>query len=291
MQKTESKRKIYVISVLLFVLLFAGLEFIKINLYRAEIKNLKAKYVISPMEIDKVKIIAHRGICDNEPENSINAIEASINYKVDYAEIDVQETKDGVVVLMHDKNLKRETGLNKDVNQVTFKEIEKLTLAAPFSYKSKYERIPTLEQVIEETKGRLNLIIEIKPYGNTKELTNKVVDIIEKNDFVNQCKIHSLSYNILLQVNKINNNIETGFIVTRPLKTLPQLGINFYSINQRLITAGLVQRIHKSNKTVYAWTADNDADMNNSIRAKVDGIITDTPRLLINRKKANIHKL
>lgn len=245
----------------------------------------------NPDEIEKIKVISHRATCVNEPENSLDGINASIKNKVDYAEIDVQETKDGVVILMHDQSLKRLTGLNKEANQLNYSDIEKLSIASTFPYKARKERIPTLDQVIKDCNGNLKLIIEIKPFGNTKDLTNKVVNIIEKNNFVNQCKIHSLSYDILSRVKSLDSNIETGYIVTRPVKNLSLLKVNFYSVKQNLITEKLVESIHGSNRLVYAWTIDNAKDMNNTIKYKVDGIITDKPGLLLNLKKINAEKL
>lgn len=243
-------------------------------------------YLNSTLKFQNVKVIAHRGQCSGEPENSLKAIQSSIKYKVNYAEIDVQETEDGVVVLMHDRNLKRLTGLNKNVDQLTFNEIEKLNIEPPF-HKKGVERIPTLDEVIKKCNGKLDLIIEIKPYGNTKDLTNRVVKIIDDNNYVSQCKVHSVSYTILLDVKKLNHNIQTGYIISRPMNNLSLLNVNFYSIQENAINEKMVRDIHKVNKEIYAWTVDRKVDMNNMLKLNLDGIISDKPQMLLNIKKEN----
>jgi glycerophosphoryl diester phosphodiesterase len=251
-----------------------------------ENKNTINKYNFSNLaQIKKVKVIAHRGQCLGEVENSMSAIKSSIKYKVDYAEIDVQETSDGVVVLMHDRSLKRLTGLNKNVDQLTFAQIEKQNIAAKVPG-DMVERVPTLEQVIKECEGKLNLIIEIKPYANTTDLTNKVVNIINKNNFVNQCKVHSLSYKILLNVKQLNPNIQTGYIIGRPISNIGALNVNFFSVEEKAVNSKMIEDIHKSNKEIYVWTVDKKSDMNNLLKLNIDGIITDKPLQLMNIKKS-----
>lgn len=242
------------------------------------------KYLDDSSRIRKIKIIAHRGVYLNETENSIHAIDDSIKNKVKYVEIDVQETKDGKVVLMHDKNLKRLTGINEDVNDLTFKQIEELTLGRAVINK-RHQRIPTLDSVIKESKNKVRLIIEIKPYGDTEDLTRKVVDIIEKNNFVNQCMVHSLSYNALLNVKSLNPNIKTGYIACWHRKDLASLNVDFYSVEQRLINKKLVMEIHKEHKKIYSWTVDKPNNMDDMLKLNVDGIITDKPSILMKAGK------
>lgn len=245
-------------------------------------KNVSAISLNNSGAMDKFKIIAHRSVYFNEPENSISAIKSLINHKIQYAEIDVQETKDGNVILMHDRNLKRLTGFNGTVDELNYSEIENLHLRSHFASGFINEKIPTLDSVIKTSKGRLNLIIEIKPYAKTYELTKNVVNIIEKNGIVNKCMIHCLSYPILVNVRKLNPNISIGFIATSPQKDFSYMDVNFFSIKQNMLTPRLVNAIHRSHKKIYAWTVDSPRSMKGIINLHVDGIITDSPQTLIN---------
>lgn len=287
-------KKKYIICFIFAIVMFISL--FKINEYKKITANntsntVSAKFVVNPLEVKNIKVIAHRGQCSGEPENSLKAIKSSIICKVDYAEIDVQETRDGVVVLMHDRNLKRLTGSNKNVDELNFNEIEKLSIES-LGQTHYIERIPTLDSVIKECNNKLNLIIEIKPYGNTVDLTNKVVKIIDDNNFANQCKVHSVSYSILLNVKKLNPNIQTGYIISRPMNNLASLNVNFYSVQEDAVSKEMVNNIHHGHKQIYAWTVDNKLDMYKLIKSNVDGIISDKPKLLLNIKKNNnIQKL
>lgn len=251
----------------------------------------RLQYLNSKGDFSNLKIIAHRGVCNNEPENTIASIKSSINHNVDYAEIDVQETKDGVVVLMHDKNLKRLTGVNTTVNRLTYNQIENLKIHQWFKGKYGQEPIPTLDEVIKLSNNRRKLIIEIKPYAKTQDVTAKVVDIIEKNNFTDQCMIHSISYDVLKQVKEENPNIITGYISSRKGERLPTKDVDFYSVNEKFITENMVKSVHGVNKTIYAWTVNDVINMDRAINLKVDGIITDKPTILLDIKKAKIHKI
>ena len=101
----------------------------------------------------------------------------------DYAEIDVQETSDGEIVLMHDTNLKRTTGLNASIWTLTYDEISQLDAGVRFNKKFRGEQIPKLEEVIAYAKGKINLNIEVKYNGHNQNIVKKVVKIIEDNDF------------------------------------------------------------------------------------------------------------
>lgn len=245
----------------------------------------------SKISLGHLKIIAHRGISKDEPENTITAIRSSIKYPVDYAEIDVQLTKDGVVVLMHDRNLRRLTGINTTVDRLTYDQLQTLRIREPFKAHYKAERIPTLQEVMKLTNNRRKLMIEIKDYHNTEELTTKVVNMIEQNNFVNQCMIQSTSYSVLKQVKEENPKIITGYIASRRYERLPTVDVDFYSLNEKSVTENLVKNIHAMNKNVYVWTVNDVINMDKMIGLNVDGIITDKSTILLDIKKAKIRSI
>lgn len=80
-----------------------------------------------------ISVSAHRGGAGKAPENTISALEYAIESMSDFAEIDVQETKDGEVVLMHDSNLKRTTGLNANIWTMTYEELQQLDAGVRFN--------------------------------------------------------------------------------------------------------------------------------------------------------------
>lgn len=292
---SNAKFKFIFLSIIILIFSLAFSFFNKANHTPKDVSEKKNVIYLNKLyNLSGIKIIAHRATYYNEPENSLAGIRSCINYKVDYAEIDVQETKDGTVILMHDYNLKRLTGLNKKVSDLDYNQIKKLNIHSHVFQSLGYEKIPTLNQVVTSSKGKLNLIIEIKPYGNTNDLTKKVVAIMEKNDIVKNSMIHSLSYGILLNVKRLDPNITTGYIVTNPIKNLNLMNVDFFSIKQNMLNPNLIKTIHQSHKRVFVWTVDSSSNIKNAINLNIDGVITDKPETLknlLNEKYKKINKI
>ena len=130
---------------------------------------------------DDIQIIAHRGSATYVPENTLAALDYSIQHGADMAEIDVQMTKDKEVILMHDSNLKRTSGYDQKVTETTYQKIRQLEVGGRFDAAFFGEPIPTLEEALKKAKGKLTLMIEIKVNEETSEITQKVIDLIEEN--------------------------------------------------------------------------------------------------------------
>ena len=106
-----------------------------------------------------VIVVAHRADWRNFPENSLEAIQSSIDMGVDMLEIDVQRTKDGVLMLMHDHNLDRMTNGNGNIAETTWEEISKLNLKDHQGNLTEY-KVPTLEQALLLCKDRIMINLD-----------------------------------------------------------------------------------------------------------------------------------
>lgn len=224
----------------------------------------------------KMRVIAHRGLVSEAPENTVSSILSAAKRKVDYAELDVQETKDGYVVLMHDKGLKRVAGINKCVCNMNYKELEKVDVGRLYSKKYKGERVPTLEKVILAAKGKIKLDIEIKCYGREKDLTEKVVALIDKNNFQDQCIVTSFDYDVLKYVKKLDPKIKTSYITfSRPKDiSIKDKDIDIYSVEKNHVDAKFINKIHRYKKQIHVWTVDNINEIDKFLNLKVDYVIT-----------------
>ncbi|MEG1527839.1 MAG: glycerophosphodiester phosphodiesterase family protein [Clostridia bacterium] len=118
------------------------------------------------------KQIAHRGLHDEvSPENTPSAFEKAINN--DYAiEMDLQMTLDGVVVVFHDDNMKRLTGLDKDIRQTLFKDIKDLSIL------KSQEKISTFDDFLKQINGRTPLLIEVKSHANIGIMEQKILNYL-----------------------------------------------------------------------------------------------------------------
>lgn len=230
---------------------------------------------------DDIQIIAHRGSATYVPENTLAALDYSIQHGADMAEIDVQMTQDGEVILMHDSNLKRTSGYDKKVTETTYQQIKQLEVGSRFDSAFLGEPIPTLEEALKKTKGKLTLMIEIKVSDDTAEITNKVIELIEAHNMEDECLIGSMDYRVLQVAKMINPDIQTVYITALAYGDYQNLkDVDYYSIEASFISYALISQVHHSGKQIYAWTVNKEATMQTMIAMQVDGIVTDNPTLL-----------
>lgn len=226
-------------------------------------------------------ITSHRGYSAVAPENTLPAFQAAIDSGSEYAELDVQQTSDGVVVLTHDTNLKRCTGEDINIYDITWEELQKLDAGSFFSEEFAGTRIPSLEEVIQMCKGKIKLNIEIKNNGHSPELESETARIILDNDFADECVITSLSYESLEKVKEAAPELKTGYILAVGVGDYYELpASDFFSVETTFITPNMVKAIHNRGKEVHAWTVDTEDDATRMIEAGVDNIITGNPPLI-----------
>lgn len=142
--------------------------------------------------------IAHRGIHDKYLENTIKAFEEAVknNYII---ELDVRLTKDNQVVVYHDYNLKRLFGINRDINDLTLKEIKK------------YKYIPTLKEVLDFVDGKVPIIIELKPDKRVSYLETRVAKLLD--NYQGQIAIQSFNPLSLFWFKLNRKNIIRGYLL------------------------------------------------------------------------------
>ena len=118
----------------------------------------------------ETQITAHRGSSLAAPENTLSAVQAAIDDLADSVEIDVQLSRDGVVVLGHDASLKRVAGVNRPISALNWEELQKLDVGSWFSKSYEGTRIPALSEVLELCSQKIGLNIEIKYVGKNSEV-------------------------------------------------------------------------------------------------------------------------
>ena len=225
-------------------------------------------------------IMAHRGYSAAAPENTLPALEKAIDEGFTAAEIDVQMTKDGEIVILHDSSLSRTAGLNKNIWEVTYDEIKDLDNGSFFSKEFAGTPIPTLDEALKLCRGKLFLNIEIKRTGYDDGIVEKVIDIILENDFVDQCDITSQDYETIKQVKTANPDILTAYTSVIGIGDLKSLdAADIISIQETFATYDNIANIHKAGKRVFVWTINDEDKMEELISLNVDAILTNDPGL------------
>ncbi len=237
----------------------------------------KGKYNLNIEYVRTLEVTAHRGASVLYPENTLSAFKGAKELGADWVELDVQETKDGKIIIMHDTNFKRTTGVNKNTWEVTYDEIKNLDAGSHLDKKFKDERIPLLDDTIKwASENNMKLNIELKPTGYEKDFEKLVVDIIKKYHFEDNCVITSQVYNVLENVKKYESSIETVYVMSFAYGDILSLkDADNFSIEASSITESLVKKVHKEGKQIYVWTVNTKENINKMIDLKVDNIITD----------------
>ncbi|WP_373598692.1 glycerophosphoryl diester phosphodiesterase membrane domain-containing protein [Paraclostridium bifermentans] len=239
----------------------------------------------------------HRIAAARAPENTVAALKEAINGNAKYIEIDVQETKDGELIVIHDSNFKRTTGVDKNTWEVNYDEVKTYDAGSYFSSDFAGEKIPTLQEIIDHSKGKTKLVIEIKLNGHEKgDITKKVLDVVKANNIEKQCIIASMDKNVLKRVKQLDPNMETCYLTAVAYGSLYDWDyVDIYGIESTFANKKAIEEIHNKGKKVFVWTVNNSDLIDKLIDLNVDSIITDNPYLVEDsiywKKNGSINKV
>ena len=227
-----------------------------------------------------VEITGHRGSKLKAPENTLSALRQAIAEGADYAEIDVQTTADGIVVLLHDADLMRVASVNRRLRDINYSDLKDIDVGSWFMPEFSGERIPTLQEAINLARGHIKLNIELKFTWPDPTLSQKVGDIIQQNGLISECVVSSLNFQALTEIKQAFPRLKTGFIVLQAVGNLSRMEVDFLSISASRVTPRLVRDVHRRGDKVHVWTVNDLNNVISMIEMGVDNIITDYPQKL-----------
>lgn len=265
-----------------------------------------------PLVYDPPLIVAHRGARSMAPENTLLAAARAYELLADQWELDVQESKDGELVVIHDPGMVRTSNAIQkfpfkpfwQVRNFTLAEIKELDAGSWYLTRDPFgeiesgglsaedqalfsnERFPTLREALEFTKEKKwSVNIEIKDVSNTPaddEIVQKTVALIEELGMEDQVIISSFKLDYLVQVKALNPSIKTAALVSKmedPVKLLREIGADAINPDYKSIKdLSIIQTIRNAGFDVYVWTINDEQTMMRFINAGVSGIITDYPQ-------------
>lgn len=224
--------------------------------------------------------VSHRGVSgNNSAQNTLAALEkTSAAYHPDYVEMDVQETKDGQFVVMHDFNLRQLTGMDKAPQDLTLKELEKLTVKE----NGVEEPVVSFDDYLKKA-DELNqkLLIEIKnSKKDSKDVITRFVTKYEKHILEKKHILQSLTYQTVSDLKKANPNFYVGYILPFNIVGPPVTPADFLTMEYSTINRNFIDSAHQDGKKVYVWTINDSDAISRMMFYGVDGIITDRMDLL-----------
>lgn len=222
-------------------------------------------------------IIAHRGSSATAPENTLAAFRLAADQRTDFVELDVQESFDGEVVVVHDSDLMKVGGSPTKIWDGDAATLRAIDIGSFKDSRFSSERVPTLAEALAVCKGRCRVIVELKSYGHNQKLEERVARVVEEAGMQNDCVFMSLDHEMVRKMKELRPNWRVGLLVAKAMGDLTQLNADFLAVEARMATRRFIRNAHRAGQDVYIWTVNDPAWMFVGLSRGVDGLITDKP--------------
>lgn len=226
-----------------------------------------------------LEIIAHRAGAYFAPENTLGALTKAMEQGADGVEADVQQLGDGTLVILHDTNLKRTTGVDLDVWDADYDAIQRLDAAAYYGGGGwRREKVPALDEFLRQARGKIKVMLELKISGHEEMIEQRVLDMVRTYGMEDQCMIASMDLDILRRVKELAPDMETVYISMLLITNQYDLEyVDSYSVETTSLSRGMAFQAHLQGKKLYGWTANSSHSIKKALSCNVDGLITDNP--------------
>ncbi|HSA60755.1 MAG TPA: glycerophosphodiester phosphodiesterase family protein [Nitrospiraceae bacterium] len=224
----------------------------------------------------RVLRIGHRGAAGHAPENTLAAIQKGIGLGVDFVEIDVRRTADGVLVVLHDETVNRTTNGTGRVAQLSLADLKKFDAGSG-------ESIPTLEEVLKAIAGRAGLMLELKMKGTAQ----RAVEVVHEAGFRDPVIYASFLHDELSPVRVVDPGASLMVLFGRlpkdPVSSAMAHGPSHVGLRHDTATRRLVEDLHRAGLLVFVYTADSPGDIEHALSLGVDGVISNFPERIAGR--------
>ena len=235
-----------------------------------------------------MKIFAHKGASGYAPENTLIAIKKAIEMKVDGIEIDIQLTRDGRIVLMHDWKVDRTTTGRGYVYELDFDYIRTLDAGQWFTKDFIGEVVPTLEEVLDILPQDMMLNIEIKDTArHHSKIEEKLLEVLKKYpDKFENIIVSSFHHDKIKKLQELEPKLKLALLTNSEFieieKYLSNNGLKPYSYHPELdlISKKDVEILHENGIKVFVWTVNKEEDLAYLEKLGVDGVITNYPDIM-----------
>lgn len=235
------------------------------------------------MDLDRFYQCAHRGASGHAPENTLAAFRLAFEMGAEMCELDIQQTADDRLVVMHDDTLERTTNGKGNLWEMTLAELQRYDAGLWYDQKFSGETLATLEQVIAFARGKMKLNIEVKIHGHErKNLPALVVETIQREKFLGDCVVTSFDWKTVDEIKKLAPELKVGYIFGWK-EFAPEVfagAVELLSTHYSLVDADFIERAHAAAKKVHVWTVNYKWMMRRLRKRGVDGIITNYPERL-----------
>lgn len=241
----------------------------------------------------KTKIIGHRGGAKGFPENTLAAFKKSVELGADGVEFDVQLTKDGEVVVIHDEMIDRTMTGSGLVKDHTLKELRQMSAGEFFSPEFKAEKIPTLKEVLEIVQDLEVINIELKNYLPYIGLEEKVLDLVDNFEIRDKTIISSFNHYSLQKVKKLQPEIKTGALLMSKIINPADYAFKrgFDALHLHFLTAEqeIINKSHFMGLQLNVYTVNFPESVVELLEKEVDMIMTDDLEMALNLRDEHLN--
>jgi glycerophosphoryl diester phosphodiesterase len=230
--------------------------------------------------------VAHRGASGHARENTMVAYHKGVEMKADYIEIDVQMTKDGELIVIHDITVNRTTDGTGYVGDLTFEEIRQLDAGSWFGEDFAGEKMPTFEEILDAFRDKVGILIELKVPELYPGIEEKVAEALtERNMYQpnnDKIIIQSFNHESMKKSKELLPHISHGVLVGMGWADVTQEQLaefatyaDYFNPNMMIVTPELVNAVHRVGMELYSYTSRSQEQASHLFDLDVDGIITD----------------
>ena len=226
-----------------------------------------------------IQIYAHRGNMSQYPENTMEAFQSAINLKCPWIELDIQQTKDGHLVVTHDESSKRVTGVDTIISQANYGELKHLNFGHFFN-DNKIHTLPLLSEVFQIIKNTQTKV-SIQP--KAKGLVRPAIQLAKQCSVFEQIAFNDINCEYLIEAKLFDKNIPvhwdrlTGSVLETDIYIAKQFGFETLMYLNEAITPEKVLRVHNEGIQMGACVVNNIEDFKKYFEWGITHFYTDYP--------------
>lgn len=238
-------------------------------------------------ERKQVSNVAHRGATAYSPENTIAAFNLAVDMKADYIEIDVQRSKDGELVLIHDTTVDRTTDGTGKVGDLTLEQLRSLDAGSWKGEQFAGEPIPTFEEILDLYRGKVGILIELKAPELYPGIEEQVTAALIKRNLDKpqneKIIIQSFNFESIKKVDQLLPQVSIGVLTSNradtTLEALQEFSTyaDWFNPSYEIVTEELVNQVQSLGMQIGSWTVRSQEAADFLFEMGVDAIISDYP--------------
>lgn len=246
-----------------------------------------SSHEFAPKAARSIAIIAHRGADDQAPEETMPAFKLAIQEKATYIEMDLRETKDNKLVLMHDQTLDRTTNGTGKVSKYSLQQLKTLDTGSWFNKKYKDQKILSLAELINQYGSKTNYFIETRQVDHKLKMERALLDLLNSKGLIKKNKviIESFSAMSLKKIREMNHKIPlVQLTLFHSPKAFTPKTINAWKqyamgigLSSDLVNKKLIRKLHQNQFKAYVFFFDakqEKAEQKRVIKDEADGVFT-----------------